>query len=241
MRDTVNEEARELTVLVVDDDFMVARVHSGFVEKTAGFTVVGVAHSGADALESVRRLQPDLVLLDIYLPDANGLELLQELREIHPNLDVVVISAAREMETVRRALHGGIVHYLMKPFSQADLTARLDHYREAYSRLHSTSENLEQDDVNRLFGLPDTGQDRPPPALPKGCSVETMRLVELILARTDDDVSAARAAESLGVSRVAARRYLEYLVGAGRATVRLNYGGIGRPERRYARAGPARP
>lgn len=230
------EDTRDLTVLVVDDDFMVARVHSGFVEKTEGFTVVGVAHSGADALESVARLRPDLVLLDIYLPDTNGLSLLQRLREIHPNLDVVVVSAAREMETVRRALHGGIVHYLMKPFTQADLTARLDHYRETYSRLHANGEALEQDDVNRLFGLPGAEPDASTPAPPKGFSAETMRLVELILERTED-VSAARAAESLGISRVAARRYLEYLVGAGRATVRLNYGGVGRPERRYARVG----
>lgn len=91
-----------IKVLVVDDDFMVAKVHAGFVRQLPGFEVVGAAHTGAQAVAEARRLQPDLVLLDIHLPDINGLELLQQLRDVVPELDVLVISAAREVETVRR-------------------------------------------------------------------------------------------------------------------------------------------
>ena len=112
-----------IEVMIVDDDFMVARIHTGFVERTPGFTVTGVAHTGAQALVEAERLQPDLVLLDVYLPDVSGLDLLGALREAAPEVDVLVISAAREADTVRRALRGGIVHYLMKPFSYDDLRA----------------------------------------------------------------------------------------------------------------------
>ena len=114
-----------IEVLVVDDDFMVARIHTGFVERTPGFSVTGVAHTGAQALVEAERLQPDLVLLDVYLPDVSGLDLLAGLREAAPEVDVLVISAAREADTVRRALRGGIVHYLMKPFSKEVLIAKL--------------------------------------------------------------------------------------------------------------------
>ena len=228
-----------IRVLVVDDDFMVAKVHSGFVRQVPGFEVVGAAHTGAQAVSEARRLQPDLVLLDIHLPDINGLELLQQLRDVVPELDVLVISAAREVETVRRALRGGIVHYLMKPFSADDLHERLEHYRQSYQALSpgSASGTAEQADVNRVFGLGDTA--RP---LPKGFSTETLRLVEELLRRTSDtsagaDLSATEAADALGTSRVSARRYLEYLVEEGRAVVQLRYGGIGRPERRYKRQG----
>jgi response regulator of citrate/malate metabolism len=218
-----------INVLIVDDDFMVAKVHAGFIQRTPGFAVVGVAHTGARAVAETERLQPDLVLLDIHLPDINGLELMHRLREVAPELDVLVISAAREVETVRKALRGGIVHYLIKPFSQSDLQERLEHYRSAYHGLDSAKDVAEQSDVNRVFGLDLDRADRP---LPKGCSVETLKLVEAALKAAEGDVSAAELAEQLGTSRVSARRYLEYLHDEGSLDVRLKYG-VGRPERRY--------
>ena len=217
-----------IKVLIVDDDFMVAKVHAGFIQRTPGFAVIGAAHTGADALLKTKELQPDLVLLDIHLPDVNGLDLMLRLREVAPRLDVLVISAAREVETVRRALRGGIVHYLIKPFSQTDLQERLEHYRIAYQGLDSSKNVAEQSDVNRFFGV--EGGHRP---LPKGCSPETLERVEQVLGSSDTDLSAAEVADLLGTSRVSARRYLEYLNDEGRVDVRLKYG-AGRPERRYA-------
>ena len=223
-----------IDVLIVDDDFMVARIHQGFVERTPGFQVVGIAHNGAEALDTAERLQPDLVLLDVYLPDANGLDLLKRLRETTPELDVLVISAAREMETVRRALRGGIVHYLMKPFTYDDLRERLEHYQQTYGALDSTEQEPEQADVDRLFGLKPTDA-----RLPKGFSAETLRLVAEALRDSPQDFSAAEAAAALGLSRVSARRYLEHLVESNKVEVTLRYGGVGRPERRYAWRGSA--
>lgn len=216
-----------IEVLVVDDDFMVARIHTGFVERTPGFTVTGVAHTGAQALAEAERLQPDLVLLDVYLPDVSGLDLLGALREAAPEVDVLVISAAREADTVRRALRGGIVHYLMKPFSYDDLRVRLEHYQQAYAGM--AGEQTDQADVDRVFGV--SGADK---RLPKGFSAETLRLVEDTLRQETADVSAAEAASLLGISRVSARRYLEHLTETGKVEVALRYGEVGRPERRYA-------
>ena len=216
-----------IKVLIVDDDFMVARIHTGFVERTPGFTVTGVAHTGAQALVEAERLQPDLVLLDVYLPDVSGLDLLGALREAAPEVDVLVISAAREADTVRRALRGGIVHYLMKPFSYDDLRVRLEHYQQTYAGM--AGEQTDQADVDRVFGV--SGTDK---RLPKGFSVETLRLVEDTLRQETADVSAAEAASLLGISRVSARRYLEHLAETGKVEVALRYGEVGRPERRYA-------
>jgi response regulator of citrate/malate metabolism len=154
-----------IEVLVVDDDFMVAKIHSGFVERTPGFAVVGLAHTGADALRAARRLRPDLVLLDIYLPDMTGLEVLQRLREEAPDVDVLVITAAREADTVRRALRGGVVHYLLKPFGYDDLRARLEHYTSAHRGL-SEAETAQQADVDRVFGTRALASR----SLPKGLS-----------------------------------------------------------------------
>ena len=114
-----------IRVLVVDDDFMVAKVHCGFVERVPGFVVAGTAHTGEEALLAVERLRPDLVLLDIYLPDMTGLEVLQRLREGGAAVDVLVITAARDVASIRSALRGGVVHYLIKPFTVDVLRERL--------------------------------------------------------------------------------------------------------------------
>lgn len=220
-----------IKVLIVDDDFMVARIHSGFVAQMPGFEVAGVARNGAQALVEAARITPDLVLLDIHLPDISGLELLGQLRAAVPDLDVLVISAAREADTVRRALRGGIVHYLMKPFTQEDLHQRLEHYRRTYRSLESV-DTAEQSDVDAVFGM--AGSDKP---LPKGCGPETMDRVQSTLSSSEADFSALEVGELLGLSRVSARRYLEYLNEIGAAQVNLRYGS-GRPERRYIWKGP---
>jgi response regulator of citrate/malate metabolism len=218
-----------IEVLIVDDDFMVAKVHSRFVEQTPGFTVVGTAHTGATALQAVHDLAPDLILLDIYLPDLTGLAVLGRLREQTPDVDVLVISAAREADTVRRALRGGVVHYLMKPFTYEDLREKLEHYQFAHLGLGEAG-TARQADVDRVFGTPGN-VDRP---LPKGLSVETAQLVERALREATGDMSASECAAALGLSRVSARRYLEHFASLSKADVRLRYGGQGRPERRYA-------
>ncbi|WP_020522380.1 response regulator [Catelliglobosispora koreensis] len=216
-------------VLVVDDDFMVARIHKGFVERIPGFTVAAVAHTGAEALEAAAKLKPDLALLDIYLPDMSGLEVLQRLREDSSQVDVLAITAARDVDTIRAALRGGVVHYIIKPFTFETLRDRLERYAAALNRLEGTGEAA-QSDVDRLFGTLRPGET----ALPKGLTGATAELVVGVLRQAEGDLSAAECAERAGLSRVSTRRYLEYLVQSGKAMVRLRYGGTGRPEHRYS-------
>jgi response regulator of citrate/malate metabolism len=216
-----------ISTLVVDDDFMVAKIHAAFVERTPGFKVVGVAHTGADALRAVHELHPALVLLDIYLPDRSGIEVLERLRAETPDVDVLVITAAREVDTVRRALRGGVVNYLIKPFEYAALRERLEHYVAAHHHLADVSAAA-QSDIDRLFG----GRTSSKP-LPKGLSSETAELVGNVLREAASDLSASECAARAGLSRISARRYLEYFAKTGSVKVRLRYGATGRPERRY--------
>ncbi|MFF3460127.1 response regulator [Streptomyces sp. NPDC002730] len=225
------------TVLVVDDDFMVAKLHSRYVSATEGFTVVGVAHCGTEALRAAERLRPDLVLLDIYLPDMDGISVLRELRAAEErdgraSVDALFITAARDAGLVRAALRAGALHYLIKPFNQAALQEQLRHVASLRSRLDRLGE-ARQEDVDQIFGT------RPPGSreLPKGLAPHTAELVERILREHPGGLSATECAEAGSLSRVSARRYLEYFVETGRVEVTLRYGGTGRPERRYRRIG----
>ncbi|MFF9865566.1 MULTISPECIES: response regulator [unclassified Streptomyces] len=219
-------------VLVVDDDFMVAKLHSRYVSAVDGFTVVGVAHSGAEALRAAGALHPDLLLLDIYLPDMDGIGVLRSLRAAGHGVDALFITAARDAGTIRSALRAGALHYLIKPFSQAALREQLLHVASLRSRLDGLDE-ARQEDVDQIFGT------RPPGSreLPKGLAAHTAELVDRILRDHPSGLSATECARAGSLSRVSARRYLEYFAETGRAEVTLRYGGTGRPERRYRRVG----
>ncbi|MEU0967322.1 response regulator [Streptomyces sp. NPDC005917] len=219
-----------IDVLIVDDDFMVARVHRTFVERVAPFRVVGTAGTGEQAITAVDELRPDLVLLDLYLPDLFGLDVIPRLRTAGHDCDVMVISAAREADTVRRAVRHGVVDYLLKPFDYEDLHPRLERYAARRGRLLTTVVRS-QADIDRVLSA------GPVPSalstLPKGLSVETADLVERALRDAGGTLSAAECAAATGISRVSARRYLEHFHTTGTAAVSLRYGAAGRPERRY--------
>ncbi|GAA4794036.1 response regulator [Streptomyces ziwulingensis] len=226
-----------IDALVVDDDFMVARLHRAFVERVPPFRVVGVAGTGEQAVAAADALRPDLVLLDLYLPDVFGLDLIPRLRAAGHDCDVMVVSAAREADTVRGAVRHGVVDYLLKPFEFAELRTRLERYAVRRGRLlDSVVRN--QADVDRVLA----GASAPAaPALPKGMSVETAELIERALREAEGTLSASECAALTGVSRVSARRYLEHFHTVGSAEVSLRYGAAGRPERRYRhRGGPGR-
>ena len=224
-----------IRVLVVDDDFMVARVHSSVVGRQPGFEVVGVVHSAAAALEAARATQPDLVLLDIYLPDRSGLDVLRRLREsAATDVDVIVISAARDVDSVRKALRGGVFHYLVKPFEIETLRQRLVEYSEHRADLSGLREldEVRQDDVDRAFRTQTARRSQQ--RLPKSISADTIEIVARALeAAGEGGLSAMECADATGLSRSSTRRYLDHLVATGAAEMRPRYGTAGRPERRY--------
>jgi response regulator of citrate/malate metabolism len=229
-----------IRTLVVDDDFRVAAIHAAYVNKIDGFEVIAEAHSAAEAVSAVDRLRPDLMLLDLYLPDEHGLKLVARLREGHPPVDVIVITAAKDADSVRVAMQGGALHYLLKPFSFPVLRDKLLSYaqmRTRLSALRSASEHgADQRTVDRVFGaLRATDQL----AGVKGRSVHTLEAVEQLLSETDADLSAAEVAERTGMSRATAQRYLSHLHEVGRVEIKLRYGSGGRPEHGYKWRTPA--
>jgi response regulator of citrate/malate metabolism len=224
-----------IRTLVVDDDYMAASVHRSYTERVHGFQVVGEAHTGRETIDLARQLRPDLILLDIYLPDISGLDVIRALREPgSPPVDIIAITSAKDVDTLRRAMQGGVIHYLVKPFFFDALRERL----EAYAALHGRLERLrnpEQEDIDHVFSLL-RAQGRK--SLPKGISAPTLALVVEAL-RSGGEVTAVDVAERAGVSRGTARRYLEYLAATGASELSLRYGATGRPEHLYRWAEPA--
>ena len=222
----------QIRVLIVDDDYHVANIHAAYVERTDGFVVVGQAHTAAEARELASSLNPDLVLMDIYLPDGHGLDVVRNLLEAPQPPDVIVISAARELDAVRTAMQLGALHYLVKPFGYQVLAERLAAYQRLRRHIDTLDGPPEQADVDELFGLmrtPAAMTTRPP----KGHSPQTLELVRDAVRASAVDISAADVSEQVGVSRATAQRYLSYLERHGVVKLHLRYGTTGRPEHRY--------
>ncbi len=215
------------TVMIVEDDFRVAEIHKDFVDAAGGFSVVGTPQTGAAALEMNVELEPQLVLLDIYLPDGLGTDLLTQLRN-QRSVDCFVLTAARDVGTIKRCVDLGALHYLVKPFTKDELIARLNHYRLWRLALESGSD-LTQGEVDQIFH----GAVRPSHTLPKGLSTETMELVIGALAGSGDALAAEDVAQLTGVSRVSVRRYLRHLADEGQAMIIQDYGTPGRPRHRF--------
>lgn len=221
--------APPITVLVVDDDFRVASLHVAFVERVEGFRVVGQAHSGAEALEMAGSLHPDLVLMDIYLPDVDGLRTLQQMLTRPSPPAAIVISAANDVANVRAALRLGVAHYLVKPFSFAAFAERLTAFRDAVERVANLPAEATQRDINRVFEVRRAIQEttRNPHLAP------TIQAVYDALVGASVGLSAADIAGTVGISRATAQRSLTQLEQSGHIHLDLRYGRTGRPEHRY--------
>ncbi|WP_431862820.1 response regulator transcription factor [Micrococcus terreus] len=260
-----------IRTLIVDDDFAVAGMHRRFVEALDGFEVAGVLERGQPVLEFLEQHEVDLVLLDVHLPDYSGVDVLQELRRRGQDTAVIMVTAASERDTVRRAIGHGVDGYLVKPFSREEFDARLREFAEQFAAAESTdtvgaddaADALDQAEIDLLVrgvtgrgalgeagasgegaavgnavagaGAGEAGLAELAARLPKGFSAPTLQRVAQALQEPGPgvDLSAREVAEACGVSRVSARRYLDFLSTRGLAQLRPKYGATGRPEHRY--------
>jgi response regulator of citrate/malate metabolism len=218
-----------IRTLVVDDDFMTASIHHSYVDRIPGFATVAEAHTGREALANAASGEIDLVLLDIYLPDMSGLDVIRELRRQEREVDVIAVTASKDVKTLRAAMQGGVVHYIVKPFLFDTFRERLERYAALKQRLDRMRE-ADQGDIDRLFSLL---RAQGMTGLPKGISAPTLGRVVEAVRESNRDVTAIAVAERAGVSRGTARRYLDYLASLGSVELTLRYGATGRPEHRY--------
>ena len=224
-----------LRVLIIDDDIRIAEIHRRYVEKTQGFEVVGIANNLEDAQSQLDVLEPDLLLLDIFFPEGNGLEFLKKARMHNQQVDVIPITAAKEVHLFNEALHGGVFDYILKPVVFARFQATLERYKQTKNQL-SNIDQLNQSEVDIALQTVRSGDLREFQELPKGIDRLTLEKVQHVFSSLQGSgLTSEEVASHIGASRTTVRRYLEYLVSQIILDVDVSYGGVGRPERRYFR------
>lgn len=220
---------KKLEVLIVEDDLRIIDINRRFVSKIEGFEVIATATNGSDAKELFAAIRPDLVLLDVYLPDMLGTELVWYIRQHYREVDIIMITAAKEMEMVQEALRGGVFDYIVKPLVFERFRERLESYRAHLTRTREATE-VDQDVIDQMLTRRPIQAKMRESAVPKGIDQLTLeKVIEAIRQTGDKGVSAEEIGREIGTSRTTARRYLEHLVQEKKARADLIYGSVGRP------------
>lgn len=220
-----------IRVLILEDDPMVAEFNKRYLEQIEGFQLQAVVSSVDEALAILDRQEIDLILLDIFMPGRNGLDLLSEIREKGEGVDVILITAASDIQSVKKALRYGAVDYLIKPFEFERFRAALSAYREEVQFMKEL-ETLSQEELDKR--LLHKEQPIMPAELPKGLMRNTLKTVwETIQDRQGAPFSTEELANRVGISRVSMSKYLKFLVDIGAVEVEISYGSVGRPVYKY--------
>lgn len=220
-----------IKVVIVEDDYRIAGIHEAFLNKITNIEVVGKALNGADAIEMIHRLKPNLVLLDVYMPDMLGTDVIKTLQKEDLLIDFIIISAAVEKDIVQETIHSGIFEYIIKPVKMNRFTQTIERYKEM-KRQFLEKEEIDQHFLDQYFGRGEA-QAIEMKETPKGIDPLTLKKVQEIIKKIKEGISAEEMGNRIGASRTTARRYLEYLITEGEIVAELEYGIVGRPERIY--------
>ncbi|MFY0521373.1 response regulator [Lysinibacillus sp. UGB7] len=227
-------------VLLIEDDPMVREVNRQFIEQIEGFSLVGYAGNGIEGIDKIKELKPELVFMDIFMPEQDGIITLGKIREEHLAVDVIAVTAANDMPTVQRILHLGVYDYIMKPFTFERIEQTLKNY-QAYKVKITGMQDLTQHDVDHLMqqripertSAPQVNQTIEIDELPKGFNRATLDKVLAYIQGSKEAVSAEEVSTYIGTARVTARRYLDFLEKQNLLKVDIQYGSVGRPIHRY--------
>lgn len=220
----------EFKVVLIEDDPMVQEVNKEFIKSVKGFQVIAIASNGEEGISFVKKLNPDLVILDIFMPKKDGIQVLQEFRKQQLETDVIVVSAAKDRETIKLMLQNGAIDYIIKPFKLHRIQQALEKYRQYKISLRDSG-FISQEQLDLL--LYSGRSERTTSNLPKGLNEFTLNEIVTYVKQQEEPRSAEDVARAIGIARVTARRYLDYLEKSGAIHLAVQYGGVGRPINRY--------
>jgi two-component system, CitB family, response regulator DctR len=226
-----------IQVLLIEDDPMVQEVNKQFIERLPSFQVIDTASNGLEGLEKIKRIHPDLVILDIFMPSLNGIDTIYEIRKAQMDVDVIIISAANDPKTIRKMMQNGAFDYLIKPFTFDRLKQTLEQYY-AFRMEVQPNKSISQSQLDRVIFSSNstsvTSQVFRKDDIPKGLNISTLEQVMLFMSQQDAPQSAEEVADGIGIARVTARRYLDFLNEKDILRLDAQYGGIGRPVNKYS-------
>ena len=218
-----------IDVLVVEDDPMVAQLHEHYLSQIHGFQLAGTARNGGEALQKLQAHKYDLLILDLFMPGMDGLQLLAKIRENGYDVDVIIVSAANDKDKIKLALRLGAVDYIIKPFEFDRFNLALCNYQRRY-RIVEDQATIAQSELDKTIIKSDK---ETVVALPKGLDKHTLATVWQAVKSFDGMFTTEDVSAQVGISRVSIRKYLEFLKTLHLLKLDLHRGSVGRPVYKY--------
>lgn len=218
-----------ISVLVVEDDPMVAQLHEHYLSQIKGFQLQDIANNGDVALRLLNYKKYDLLILDLFMPTMDGLQLLAKIRENSYDVDVIIISAANDKDKIKQALRLGAVDYIIKPFEFERFNLALSNYLKRYHIVEDQSV-IEQSDLDQTII---SKKEDSVVSLPKGLDKHTLSTVWDCIKNVEGMFTTEEIAAKVGISRVSIRKYLEFLKLLHLLKLDLHRGSVGRPVYKY--------
>lgn len=195
---TINKRIR---LLLVDDHEVVRAGLGALLTLNAEFEVVGEAGTAAGAIEAAERLKPDVVLLDVRLPDGSGFEACRSLHQFTPPLKVIILTAFDDDEIVMQAIGSGAEGYLLKEIDEPGLVRAIKEVAEGRSILDPAV-------TRRVFNRVKEGSAGPKPGKLDRLSAQERRVLELVAqGKTNKEIGLA-----MGLSDKTVKNYLSNLM-----------------------------
>ncbi len=216
-------------VLIVDDDPMVAMINEQYVCKNKQFKVIGSCRNGQDALNFLEKNPADLVIMDVYMPDMDGLETLKNIRQKKIQTEVIMVTAANDVATLEDTMHLGVIDFLIKPFAYERFQIALEKFISNRNAFRD-SPVLNQSSVDSIITNAKKVSSK---EYPKGIQEKTLGLIRDYFEKNSGWLSGEVIAENVGLSSVTIRRYMNFLVGSGEVEESINYETGGRPSMLY--------
>ncbi|ARK28873.1 response regulator [Halalkalibacter krulwichiae] len=219
-----------ISTFIVEDDPMVAQINAEYLSKMTSFSLVGTSKNGKDALNQIRLLKPQLILLDVYIPDYNGIELLRKMRSENLSIDVILITAADAPEIIEEAMRLGVVDCILKPYAYVRFESSLSLYMKRQSIFHSV-ERVQQADLDQLYS---SAQKEFVIDLPKGIDPVTLTIIRDELKKAATPYSITELSKVVNISTLTVRKYIEYMIQRNEIELDLEYSEKGRPKKLYS-------
>ncbi|WP_028855815.1 response regulator [Psychrilyobacter atlanticus] len=221
-------------VLIVEDDPMVAMINQDYIEMIENFEVIGCVATKIDVFNSLKSNKIDLIILDVYLPNSDGLNILKKIREKQYLTDVIMVTAANGIEGIKKAMAYGVIDYLVKPFQRNRFNEAVDKFLTKNSFFETTNRsekaNLSQDKIDMFYTKPVMEKLD----LPKGLHEKTLdRILSLLLKEKNKIWTIREISKELNISNVTIKKYMDYLESVRKISSTTTHGNIGRPEYNY--------
>ena len=221
-------------VIIIEDDPMVASINKQYVERNKQLELVQIFSNGIDGLNYLKSHPVNLIILDMYMPVMDGQEFLKKLRASGNFVDIIMVTAASDISSIRSLLSYGLVDYLVKPFEYSRFATALEKFIQKQKMLEQ-NQDLSQQKLDEFLSYTAFSASKEKDVLPsKGLQSKTLDSIRSYLHQhIGESLTSEQIADEVGLSRVTIRRYMNYLIELKEVSSDIDYNTGGRPSILY--------